>query len=249
MKIGLIGFGEVNQTLTKQLKNKHEIYISTENRTINTINNIKKAKINILNKETELKNQCDIIINATTPKSALKIATKYSRNYNGLYLDLNNINPLTTEKINTLFKENFIKGAIIGNIKKSQLLLLSGEKTEKIKELFPFIPTKIVSKNPSDVSKLKLLRSTYTKGVTAILKETFEIANEFNLNKELWEILEVTENTENFKNNSLSRIKNSEKDRKTEELKEIINFLEYMNISDYNKIMINSTYSKFKKIN
>ncbi len=247
MKIGFIGFGNVNQTIAKQLKNKHELYVSTENRSKNTINNIQQAQIKQVKKDTELSKYCDLIINATTPKSALKTAKKHSQNYNGLYLDLNNINPLTTEKINKIFKNNFIDGAIIGNIKNLQLLLLSGQKAEKLKFLNEIIPIKIISKQATDASKLKMLRSTYTKTVTATLKETFTIAKQLNIDKQLWEILETTENTNNFKNNSISRIKNSTKNRKIEEIEEILNFLEYMNISDYDKIMINSTYSKFKK--
>lgn len=247
MKIGFVGFGDVNQTLANQLKNKHEIYTSTENRSKNTLKNIKQTKVNHVKKDIELQKYCDLIINATAPKIALKTAKKYSQNYNGLYLDLNNISPITTKKIYNIYKNNFIDGAIIGNVKKLQLLLLSGQKAEKLKFLNETIPIKIVSKKPTEASKLKMLRSTYTKGVTATLKETFNIATKLNIDKQLWEILETTENTNNFKNNSLSRIKNSNKNRKIEEIEEILNFLEYMNISDYDKIMINSTYSKFKK--
>ena len=245
MKIGFLGFGEVNQTLAKQLKNKHELYVSIENRSQNTINKIQKTKIKQIKKDTELTKHCNLIINATTPKSALNTAKKYKK-YNGIYLDLNNINPITTEKINKTLN-NFIDGAIIGNIKKLQLLLLSGQQAEKLKFLNETIPTKIISKNPTDASKLKMIRSTYTKTITATLKETFNIAEKLNIDKQLWEILETTENTNNFKNNSISRIKNSNKNRKIEEIEEILNYLEYMNISDYDKIMINSTYSKFKK--
>ena len=250
MKIGFIGFGQVNQTLSEKLKNTHQLYTSIENRSNTTINTIKKAKINYFKTDIELAKNVELLISANTPKSALPTAKKYSKIYNGLYLDLNNINPITTEKINNLFSEKFIDGAIIGNIKKLQLLLISGQETEKLKFLNNIIETKIISKKPGDASKLKILRSTYTKGVSALLKETFDIAKTQNIDKQLWEILEKTENNTNFKENSTSRIKNTEKNnkRKIEEIEEILEFLEYINTSDYNKIMIKSTYSKLKNL-
>mgnify|MGYP000880606990 FL=1 len=92
-----------------------------------------------------------------------------------------------------------------------------------------------------------MLRSIYTKGVSALLIETFENAN--NLSSQLWDILEITENTD-FKSSSTSRIKNSKKNkkRKNEELNEILNFLKNQNSSTNNLIMTEATKNKFEKL-
>ena len=113
MDIGFIGFGKVSQTLTKQLKKQHKIYTSIEGRSEKTIQQAQKSQINILKTNQELQNTCELLINATSPKNALKTAKTY-KNYKGLYLDLNNINPKTTQTIGTIFNKNFINGAIIG---------------------------------------------------------------------------------------------------------------------------------------
>ncbi len=50
-----------------------------------------------------------------------------------------------------------------------------------------------ISENPGDVSKLKLLRSMYTKSLSAVLMESFEIAENLDLKDEFFDILTLTE--------------------------------------------------------
>ena len=94
-----------------------------------------------------------------------------------------------------------------------------------------------------------MLRSIYTKGLSSLLIETFDNAENLKLTKQLWNILEITEN-EDFKKSSISRIKNSKKSakRKNEELNEILNFLNEKNASEYNQIMTHATKNKFKEL-
>jgi 3-hydroxyisobutyrate dehydrogenase-like beta-hydroxyacid dehydrogenase len=250
MDIGLIGYGKVNQTLAKQLKKNHKIYTTIEGRSQNTINNAQKTEINILKTNKELAQKSDLLISANTPSEALKIAQNFSKYYNKLYLDLNNINPKTSQKIAKTLGENYIDGAIIGKVTDLKLLLLSGPQATKLEFLKQNnINIKILSQKIGDASTLKMLRSIYTKGVTALLIETFDNAKQLNLNQELWEILELTENT-NFKSKSTSRIENTKTStkRKNEELKEILKFLENNNTSQYNQIMTKATKNKFKKL-
>ena len=72
-----------------------------------------------------------------------------------------------------------------------------------------------------------MLRSYYTKGVSALLIETFETAQKLGLDNELWDVLALTENRD-FKESSKSRINSSYvfSKRKFEELDELLNFLD-----------------------
>ena len=108
---------------------------------------------------------------------------------------------------------------------------------------------KVVSDEIGDVSKLKILRSSYTKGVSALLVETFETAEKLGLSEELWEILSLTENRD-FEKSSKSRISNSYRasKRKHEELNEVLEFLDDVDKKRKSKIMALATREKFEKL-
>ncbi len=59
-----------------------------------------------------------------------------------------------------------------------------------------------ISENPGDASKLKLLRSMYTKSLSAVLIESSEVAKNLNLEEEFFDILSLTEG-EDFKKKAL----------------------------------------------
>ena len=90
-----------------------------------------------------------------------------------------------------------------------------------------FIMTKKVSDKIGDVSILKLIRSSYTKTLSALLIESVELARTHDLENEFFDIMALTEG-DDFKEKSLSRINNtlSASKRKAEELEEIINYFD-----------------------
>ena len=226
MIIGFIGFGKVSKTLLSLIKSEDITFItSDEGRSSNTSENIKNADINVLDTFKEVASSSDILISANSPKNALACARKYGKFTKGIYLDLNNISPQTTLKIDECL-DNFVDGAIIGKIDSDNpVLYLSGPKSEDLLFLNDFIKTKKISDRVGDASLLKLLRSTYTKSLSAILIESVEIAEEFDLEDEFFEVLSLTEG-EDFKSKSVSRINNTlnNSKRKSEELEEIISY-------------------------
>ena len=122
--------------------------------------------------------------------------------------------------------DNFVDGAIIGKIdSENPVLYLSGENASKLLFLNDFIQTEIISDRIGDASILKMLRSSYTKTLSALLIESSELAGEYGLEEEFFNTLALTEGEE-FKEKSYSRIKNtlSNSKRKSEELEEIIEF-------------------------
>ena len=226
MKIGFIGFGKVALNLVGMIKSEDiEFITSFEDRSKETIDNIKKADVNVLDTFIDVAQDSDILISTTSPKSALSVAQKYGKHSTGVYLDLNNISPDTTFKINE-YAENFVDGAIIGKIDSDNpTLFLSGSDADKLLFLDKFLDVKIISDKIGDASTLKLLRSTYTKSVSAILIESYGLALKHDLGDEFFDVLALTEG-DDFKDKSLSRIINTQNNhkRKCEELEEILDY-------------------------
>lgn len=225
MIIGFIGFGDVNYKLNQILSPKIKTITSLENRSLKTSERIKDSNIEILDSFKEVTMHSDILINATSPKQSLNNLEIYSKYLNGIYLDLNNISPITTKKIDSYFNGNFIDGAVIGKINSIKpTIISSGKSSLKLDFLNDYsLNYRSISENIGDASLLKLLRSSYTKSVSAILIESLDLANTYNLEEEFFNILAISEG-DDFKEKSISRVRNTKKNskRKIEELDEIL---------------------------
>ena len=243
MIIGFIGFGKVSKNLTKLIKSDDIKFITSLNkRSKKTIDNVNKSNIEVYDDFFDVAINSDILISANSPKNALEIAKTYGKHCNGIYLDLNNISPETTLKINN-FVDNFVDGAIIGKIDSDNpILYISGENADELLFLDKYIKTEKISDKIGDVAFLKLLRSSYTKTLSLLLIESFEIAKKHDLDDEFFDILTLTEG-DDFKEKSLSRINNTLNNsrRKKEELCEIIEFF------GVDLIMLNAALEKIKQ--
>lgn len=244
MNIALIGFGKVSYTLFKLIDSPDiNFKTSTEGRSQKTVDLINKSNIEIHDSFFEAIEKSDIVISAVTPSQALEVSKKYVQDYNGLYLDLNNVSPDTKKQINEVC-DNFVDGAIIGKIDSNNpTLFLSGKNANNLLFLDDFLDVKIISDNVGDASKLKLLRSTYTKALSVLLIESYSLAQNLGLEDEFFDTLAITEGDE-FKDKSLSRINNTlnSSKRKAEELEEILN---YFNNDDLK--MIKAAFDKLKQ--
>ena len=244
MIIGLIGFGKVSQNLVELIQSDEITFItSTENRSPETIKNIEKSNAKILDDFKEVAIKSDILISANSPKNALGVAEKYGGYARGIYLDLNNVSPNTTNEISK-HVENLVDGAIIGKIDSDKpVIYISGEKSDELLFLNEFIETVKLSDKAGDASILKMLRSTYTKTVSALLIESFDLAKKQGLEEEFLDTLKITEG-EDFREKSLSRITNTlnARKRKSEELEEILNYF-----NDDNLIMVKAALEKLNR--
>ena len=106
-------------------------------------------------------------------------------------------------------------------------MYVSGKSADKLLFLNDFISVKKISDKIGDVAILKLLRSSYTKTLSALLIESSDIADKCDLKDEFFDIISLTEGN-NFKKNSISRIENTlnNSKRKSEELEEIIDYFD-----------------------
>ena len=243
MIIGFIGFGKVSQNLTEIIKSEDILFLtSLENTSSKTSKNIRQADVEVLDSFKEVAIKSDILISANSPASALSVSEKYGKYVKGIYLDLNNISPETTFEIQK-HTENLVDGAIIGKIDSDNpILYLSGEKSDELMFLNEFIQTRKISDKIGDASILKLLRSTYTKTLSALLIESVNLADEYGLKDEFFEVLTLTEG-ELFRQKSLSRINNTlnSKKRKVEELEEITDYF------DEELIMVKAALEKLSR--
>lgn len=238
LKIGFIGFGEVSQTIYEYLKNSDNIKLSTTtyNRSPKSIKRIKHSKISTFKDLKTLSQNSNILISAVTPKNALNVAKEVSPYLNGIYMDVNTISPLTIQKILKYIPEsNYVDCAIIGKITDNKsYFMISGKNTKDILALSNYgLKIKKIGDTIGQASQLKMLRSNYTKGVSAILYETFKTAYQLGMVDELLDLLTETEGQQ-FTEKINSRIINSynHSKRKSEELKEINLFLEKNNPED-----------------
>ena len=244
MIIGFIGFGKVSQNLAKLIDSEDiEFVTSAENRSDETIEKISSSNVRILDTFEDVACKADILVSATSPKVALDIARQYGKSAKGIYLDLNNISPDTTLEIDE-HVNNLVDGAIIGKIdSKNPILYVSGKKADELLFLCEFIETNKISDDVGDVAILKMLRSVYTKSVSAILIESSQIAQKYGLEDEFFDILSITEG-DDFKEKSISRITNTldNSKRKSEELEEIIDYFD-----DSDLIMIKAALKKLNQ--
>jgi 3-hydroxyisobutyrate dehydrogenase-like beta-hydroxyacid dehydrogenase len=244
MIIGLIGFGKVSQNMVRLMDCDDITFItSKEDRSDKTIKNIDDSNIEVLDTFKQVAIKSDILISATSPKNAVKVAQEYGKYSKGIYLDLNNVSPDTTLEISSHVK-NLVDGAIIGKIdSKNPILYISGPKSDELLFINEFIKTEKISDNIGDASILKLLRSTYTKSLSALLIETSQIARNNDLYDEFFDILTLTEGAD-FREKSLSRIENTlnNSKRKAEELEEIIEYF-----SDDELVMVKAALEKLSQ--
>ena len=245
MIIGLIGFGKVSQNLLRLINSDEIKFVSSkENRLKSTAEAIDSLNVEALPTFEEVVEKSDILISATSPETAEDIAKKYGKSSRGVYLDLNNVSPETTLKINE-HVTNLVDGAIIGKIDSDNpTLYLSGESASKLLFLDEFLNIKIISENVGDAATLKMLRSSYTKTLTALLIESFELARNNNLENEFFDVVCLTEGSD-FKDKSLSRIRNTldNPKRKSEELVELISYFD-----DEDLIMVKAALEKFSRL-
>lgn len=244
MIIGFIGFGKVSQNLVRLIDSDSiEFITSAENRSEKTVEKITKSNVQILDTFMDVAIQSDILISANSPKEALNVAKEYGKYVKGIYMDLNNISPDTTFEISK-HVDSLVDGAIIGKIDSDNpILYVSGENADELLFLNDFIKTTKISDKIGDASVLKLLRSTYTKTLSALLIESQEIAKSKGLEEEFFYILALTEG-DDFKEKSLSRINNTlnNSKRKSEELEEIISYF-----NDNDLVMVKAALEKLSR--
>ncbi|MEJ8543344.1 DUF1932 domain-containing protein [Methanothermobacter wolfeii] len=226
MRVGFIGFGEVAHTLAARLiQEGAEVFTSLEGRSPGTMR--RARELGVTDSEPEEVYSADIIISAVTPASAVDAARMAGAHVRGTYVDVNNIAPLTVKRaLSYIENGRVVDAAIMGSVRRKGAdvrIIASGEHAGDFMALNDYgLNIELRGSRVGDASALKMLRSSYTKGVSALLWETLLAAYRMGLEEDVLEVLEYTEG-DDFRKSSISRIKSSagHAERRYEEIHEI----------------------------
>lgn len=251
MQVGFLGFGEVASTFSSGLKaNDVDVYTCLRGRSPRTVENAVNSGVKLCNTYRELAEKSDILFSSVVPSMAVEVAKKVGKHSKGIYVDINNVSPTTVKTaLNEIKNGRTVDAAIIGSVKRNGLnvkIIASGRSAEEILNLNQYgMKITVVGQEVGDASTIKLLRSAYTKGVSALLYESLYHAYKLGINEEVLECISETE-TGDFIESANSRIVSASfhSKRRAEEMDEVVEFL-----SEYqNPVMALATSNFFKNL-
>lgn len=242
MKIGFLGFGEVASTLASGLlNNSADVFTCVEGRSLKTKELAKETELNLCKSNRELAEDSDILISAVTPFQAVKVAQEVGEYSKGIYVDINNISPSRANEALSYIKNGKTADAsIIGSVRKKGLnvhILVSGSCAKQFAELNRYgMNINVIGGEIGQASAIKLLRSSFTKGVSALLFETLYSAYKMGIDEEVLKYIAETEG-EGFKDSAISRIISSavHAKRRAEEMEEVVRLISKSGDAKMNK--------------
>jgi 3-hydroxyisobutyrate dehydrogenase-like beta-hydroxyacid dehydrogenase len=250
MKLGFIGFGEVASTLVRSLKSEGaEIYTCLAGRSLKTVELAQSSGVNLCPSFHQMAEISDIVLAAVVPAQAVNVAKIIGRDFKGIYVDLNNVSPSTVkEALQQISNGKPVDAAIMGSVTRGESvpIIASGRYASEFAELNSLgMNIEVVGDEIGQASAVKMLRSVYTKGVSALLFESLYAAYQMKIDDLVLKYLAETEGP-NFTEVATSRLKNSivHSQRRTQEIGEILNFL-----SEYeDPLMTQATFEFFRLI-
>jgi 3-hydroxyisobutyrate dehydrogenase-like beta-hydroxyacid dehydrogenase len=252
MQVGFLGFGEVASTLSAGLmENGVEVYTCVLGRSTRTREIAGKTGVKFNKSYRVLAENSDIIISSVVPSTALKIAEMVGKYSKGIYVDMNNVSPKTVKKtLGMIENGRTVDAAIIGSVVRMGLnvkVIASGPFADDFAELKSFgMNISVVGHENGQASGIKLLRSAYTKGVSALLFESIYHGYKMGIDKEVLKYISETEG-EDFVDSAVSRIISAafHAERRSEEMEEVVEVLS----EKQDPLMAKATTEFFKKLN
>ncbi|MGZ7043913.1 MAG: NAD(P)-binding domain-containing protein [Methanobacterium sp.] len=231
MKIGFIGVGEVGSTLASGLLNEGiEVCTCIQDRSSKTQKIVEEMDLNLCKSNKELAEASDILISAVNPQSAIKIAQYVGEYVSGIYVDINNVSPKTVKKTLSFIKNGkVVDASIIGAVRKglNVPIITSGPYADQFAELNNYgMNIEVIGAEIGQASAIKILRSSFTKGISALLFETLYSAYQMGIDQEVLKYISKTE-CEGFEISAASRVISSafHAKRRYEEMNEVIELL------------------------
>lgn len=257
MKVGFLGFGEVASILSEGLQ-KHGATVATcvEKRSRKTKDLAEKSGVTLYKTNKELAEISDILISTVTPSQAIKVAQEVGKYVNGIYVDINNVSPKTVRKtLSFIENRKTVDASIIGSIRKGLhvSIIASGDYANEFAELNNYgMNINVIGDEIGQASAIKMLRSSFTKGISALLFETLYSAYKMGIDDEVLKYIAETE-CEGFKDSAISRIISSSvhAKRRGEEMEEVTELIsEYVNpkMSSATEEFFKSLYKEINKL-
>ena len=232
MRVGFLGFGEVASTLSSGLmENGAEICTCLVDRSNRTRRITEKIGVEICESYKFLAENVDILISSVTPSNAVDVASMVGKHTNGIFVDINNVSPKTVNKaLGMIENEKTVDASIIGSVVRkgvSVKVIASGRYAEDFAELNSYgMNISVVGHENGQASGIKLLRSAYTKGVSALLIESMYHGYKMGMDKEVLHYISETEGND-FMEAAISRIISSavHAERRSEEMEQVVDML------------------------
>lgn len=249
MKVGFLGFGEVASTLSDGLiRNGVDVCTCVEGRNSRTRDLANKVGVNRCKTNREVAEISEIIVSAVVPSSAVEVAKEVGEHFNGVYVDVNNISPpRVKEALGFIKNGKTVDASLIGSVKKGLdvKIIASGRGAERFAKLNGYgMNIKVIGPEVGQASAIKMLRSAYTKGVSALLFETLYAAYKMGVDEMLLECISETE-CPGFKESAMSRIISStfHAERRAQEMMEVVKV-----VSEHTNPMMSRATSEFFKL-
>lgn len=261
-KIGFIGFGEVGYTFAKGIKDftqgKCDIYAYDANQNNDWQGKLirdraAEAGVTLVDSMDRLAEISEIIIGLVPANISLKVAGELVNKLKSgqIYCDLSSASPVSKIEISRMFNNSeagFIDGAIMGSMSTYGFrapIFITGQHAEKVANDLAELGfnVRIVGSNLGAASIIKMLRASFTKGIEALIFETFCAAKVFNVEDTVLEILADTFDKETFAQ-TVNRYLTSgaiHARRRAEEVSGVIGLLESIKIEPY---MAQGTYKR-----
>jgi 3-hydroxyisobutyrate dehydrogenase-like beta-hydroxyacid dehydrogenase len=232
MRVGFLGFGEVASTLSAGLmENGADIYTCIEGRSTRTRNVAEKAGVKTFRSYKILAENSDILISSVVPSNSVEVAEMVGKYTNGIYVDINNVSPKTVKYALSMIENGkTVDAAIIGSVVRNGVdvkIIASGPSVEDFAQLKGYgININVVGSENGQASGIKLLRSAYTKGVSALLFESIYNAYQMGIDRDVLKYISETE-CPDFRESAVSRIISAafHAERRSEEMAEVIEML------------------------
>lgn len=237
MQVGFVGFGEVATTISSGLKaNGLDVYTCLSGRSSRTVENAVNSGVKLYSTYQELAENSDILFSSVVPSMAVEVAKMVGDYSKGIFVDINNVSPGTVKNaLDNIKNGKTVDAAIVGSVLKNGLnvkIIASGHSADEFLKLNSYgMNISVVGHEMGDASAIKLLRSAYTKGVSALLFESLYHAYKMGIDKEVLKCIAETEG-EDFMGSANSRIVSAlfHASRRSEEMDEIVEVLsEYQN--------------------
>jgi 3-hydroxyisobutyrate dehydrogenase-like beta-hydroxyacid dehydrogenase len=197
-KIGLIGYGEVGQSLAEGLlANKQlsvqvfDIRFNTDKTPDSLAANAKARGLILRNDIDTLVKNSELVISAVTCEQALQVAEQASESLASgkIFVDMNTVAPRQKIKIGELVENSggiFIEIAILGLIASHSYkspMLACGKKARDFADYLNNIGFEVsfLSEEVGQASSMKMFRSVFAKGVEGLLLEMLVAAERCNM--------------------------------------------------------------------
>jgi 3-hydroxyisobutyrate dehydrogenase-like beta-hydroxyacid dehydrogenase len=253
LNLGLIGFGEVGFTFAKGIRDNPKIECKVFAFDSNTMNEqgalIKKraqdTSVHLVKSLSDLTNECEVILGLIPSSHCIKVAWQVADllKHGQIYCDLSASSPHMKREAGEMVnaeKGSYVDGSIMGSMLTYGFLVpiyLSGSKAESISLEMNSLgfQTRVISNEVGTASAVKLLRSSFTKGIEALIIETFYTASLYKAEDIILETLSDTFDKETF-HESVNRYLTSSvihADRRVVEAESVIELLREKGVEPY----------------